>query len=212
MPGNPDRVALIVLASGFSRRLGTNKLLQVLGDMTVIDMTLKNALKSQCDEVLVVLEPDNSEILSHVPKGVSIIENPERQEGIGSSIRAGIKAVREVTDAVIFLNGDQPFVTSGIIDALLEKSREEHCGIVACFVENMYVNPMLFSARFYDSLAEIEGDSGARKIALKNAGSLCKITVDNPAVFHDIDTRGDLERARELYKNKERLSFKIFLE
>lgn len=207
MPPHSGQITVIVLASGFSRRLGSNKLLKELDGRAVIELTLENAIGSDCDEVVAVIEPGNKEVAALIPNGVMIVENPDRSEGISSSIRTGLNAVWEKSQAVIFLNGDQPFLPSGVINAMIERFRKDGCRIVACYSEGEYVNPMLFSSEFFTSLAEIRGDSGARKLAIRNRDELCKIVIDNPALLHDIDTADDLKQALDIYKKKDGLFF-----
>lgn len=198
-----SHVSLIVLSSGFSTRLGRNKLLQVLNGRTVLQWTLNKAIDSSSDEIVVVVEPGNEEIRKQIPEGVTVVENPERRRGISSAIRFGLQSVGSRSDAVLFLVGDQPFISVETLNAIIEMYRKEDCAIVACRSEGIIKNPILFSSDFYGELMALDGDQGARKIALSHIEDVCTLTPGSSEELIDIDTESDLMKAEEIASKKE---------
>ncbi|MEM2320242.1 MAG: NTP transferase domain-containing protein, partial [Candidatus Bathyarchaeia archaeon] len=63
-------ISLIVLAAGLSTRFGRNKLLERIGNYTIIERVVKSATSSNCDEVIVVLGHEAQRI-KEVLKGFS---------------------------------------------------------------------------------------------------------------------------------------------
>ena len=123
------RVTAIILAAGLSKRLGRNKLLLPLGDETVLHKTAKAALASAVSEVILVTGHEEAEVKQAV-EGLSVhtTHNPRYAEGQSTSMIAGIEAAPEDAEAYLFVLGDQPLLTPGIVNgliALYEESRPD---------------------------------------------------------------------------------------
>jgi len=82
----------IILAAGASRRLGRPKQLVRLGGESLLRRTVRAALA--CDPVLVVLG-SQAEAMAADLAGLPVIQvlNRDWEEGMASSIRAGIRAL-----------------------------------------------------------------------------------------------------------------------
>lgn len=195
-------VSVVVLASGFSSRFNGNKLIAALGGLTVIKRTVENARSSMASEVIVVVDPKDEAVKAEISGRITVIENLHRSEGISSSVKAGIAAVSHLSDGVIFMVGDQPFVTSGIIDRLIYRFMTDDCEVVACKLGRELMNPMLFHRSLFPELLEISGDAGGKQVAMKMHDEVCVEEISNPNLLFDIDTREDLEKAREILKNE----------
>jgi len=97
------RIAGLLLAAGASTRMGKPKQLLRLGETTLLDRALGQALNSKLDHIVLVLGFKSEEILRrlqtdrHHPK-LRIIENKRFREGISSSIVAGLSAVEKHYD------------------------------------------------------------------------------------------------------------------
>lgn len=196
------KVTLVILASGFSRRFGKNKLLEDLEGKPLILHTIDNAMKSGISEVVVVVEPGNGEVLNLIPSGARTVENHGRSMGLSSAVRVGVGSVFPDSDAVLFMVGDQPFVTAVLINKIIGKFKNDNCRIVSCRLEGVLKNPMLFSREYFDELSRIENDVGARQVALKHLDSVCAVDITDPVTLIDIDTEKDLEKARKILMKK----------
>ena len=88
---NADKIAIVVLAAGASRRMmGQNKLLQSLGGISMIEQTVRNALSSAADYVYVVTG-HQAPIVERRLKDydVKIVRNGDYNSGVLSSVRLG---------------------------------------------------------------------------------------------------------------------------
>ena len=151
-------------------------------------------------ELIVVVEPGNSRVRDIIPPGIKVVENPGRSAGLSSSVRLGAKSVDRLADAVLFLVADQPFVKARHISRLVEEFDKKGCGIVSCRQEGVMKNPMLFSREYFSELEGISDDVGARQVAVKHASAVCAVDIKEPYALLDIDTVGDMEKARKLLK------------
>src|SRR5947207_1049222 len=108
------QVGAVILAAGESTRFGEPKQLANFRGRTLIESAIAAAHEANCHPIIVVTGSDAAEI-ENVIGGTDIMieENPNYRLGIGTSIRAGIERLIEVspeTEAVIVLVCDQPFV------------------------------------------------------------------------------------------------------
>ena len=98
----------IVLAAGLSRRMGKeNKLLLPFGEKTVLETTLDNILSSNIEVVLIVIgheAPQVKKVLDDYLRRNTgfrrkffIVENPDFDKGMTTSIQAGVRASQNIS-------------------------------------------------------------------------------------------------------------------
>ncbi len=189
----------IILAAGESLRFGQSKLLARFKNKPLIAWVLEAALGSKLQHIILVLGHQPHCVLQalgrhckHPRLGITI--NPRYAEGQSTSLREGLSAAAPEFDSVMFLLGDQPLVTAGLIDSLLEKFWRSSKGICVPVCRDRRRNPTLFSSKFYRPILALQGDVGARKIIESNPAEVLRVEVDNPLLFIDIDTKADLQR------------------
>jgi molybdenum cofactor cytidylyltransferase len=191
-------IPAIILAAGASRRLGQPKQLVSLAHETLLGRTVRMARDAGADPVLVVLGAHRDEIVSRVDlKGIHSIFNSDWEQGIASSIHAGIVALRKrVPDAiaVMLLVCDQPRLTvehlRGLIDIFDGQPRQV---IVASAYAGIAGIPAIFPACEFAALLELRGDEGARR--LLRAPQCPLVTVSFADGDIDVDTPEDLAKA-----------------
>ena len=196
MKKNLKRVAGILLAAGTSTRMGKTKQLLPLGEKTLIERVLVEALNSELDKVVLVLGYQALEIkqvikpVSPQPK-LSIIENRRFSQGISSSIIAGLSEVEETHDHVMILLGDTPFIHRDLINLLLNRYLQSGRSIGAIKGKERPVHPVMFSRQLYPELLILQGDVGARALFTKYKDKVCLIEPERPYDAKDIDTPED---------------------
>lgn len=191
VPGRA-RVAAIVLAAGAGRRMrGADKLLEAVEGEPVLRRVVRAALASRVDETVVVLPPGAEARRAAVAGlGGEVVEAPDWAEGMAASLRAGLAAVAARVDAVVVLLADMPEVGPQAIDRLLA-AFDPAAGreiVRAVSAEGVPGHPVLFGRRFFESLAGLAGDRGAREV-IRDAGVLVTdvVTGGRGAVV-DLDT------------------------
>ena len=194
------RITAIILAAGLSRRLGRNKLLLPLGDETVLRKTARAVLESAVSEVILVTGHEEAAVKEAVEGlNVRLTHNPRYAEGQSTSMIAGIEEAHEEACAYLFVLGDQPLLTPGIVNeviSLYEASRPEAL-VAAPVFQGRRGNPALFSATLKDELLRASGDAGGRGIIqrLENESPhrIVFLHLPNDDMFLDIDTEEDYE-------------------
>jgi molybdenum cofactor cytidylyltransferase len=185
---------IVILAAGSSSRLGQPKQNLMYEGETLLQRAVNAAMASLCDVVIVVLGANEEAITPTIEnKKVTIIKNPDWQEGMASSIRAGINRLKQNEqnfDSVILMLCDQPFVDAGLLDQLIQNKQAK--GIVACAYNETIGPPVLFDRKYFDEMLLLKGQEGAKKLILKYPDDV--ETVPFPLGAVDIDTMEDYER------------------
>ncbi len=191
-PRGPRRV-VILLAAGAARRMrGEDKLLQpVAGGVPLIRHAAMAMRASDADAVIVVLGPGQAARRTALDgTGIGIVEAADAGEGMAASIRAGIRALPETAEAAVLAFADMPEVGPAHVNRLLAAFEpEEGREIVrACSSGGKPGHPVLFGRRFFESLAGLAGDEGARAVVAAAREHVADVTFDDDSVLVDLDT------------------------
>jgi molybdenum cofactor cytidylyltransferase len=180
--------AAIVLAAGASTRLGEPKQLVMLGAETLLERAVRTARAAGCEPVVVVLGAAAERILERCDLGSAVVVmNPEWEEGMASSIRAGLRAIGGA-DGVVLMTCDQPAVTAEHLLALSATGE-----VTASAYAGRRGVPAYFPAACFAALIELSGKAGAREL-LRSAA-----TVELADGELDVDTAADLKAAKQLF-------------
>ena len=194
--------AVVILAAGQSKRLGSPKQLLQLDGTTLLGHTVAVAKELGAGPVAVVLGAHAENILpAATQSGVQILHNPEWQEGMASSIRTGIQQLLTLfpqIDGLLFLVCDQPFLRADLLCKLISLQKHGDLPVAASRYGGRLGTPALFHQSVFARLLELTGDAGARKLLESMEDQVA--VLDFEKGMYDIDTREDYERLLT-YKN-----------
>jgi len=186
-------IAAIVLAAGFARRMGRQKLLLDLRGKPVVRWSVEAILPHVGDTVVVTGQDDEAVRAALSGLAVRFAVNPRPQAGQGSSIAVGAAALKPWTAAALVALGDQPRLPEGLIARLLAERERSGKAIVAPVYRGTQGTPVLFSAEVFDELRALAGDAGARAVVQARPGRVARVEVDAP-MPPDVDTPEDYAR------------------
>jgi len=188
-------VPAIILAAGASRRLGQPKqLVQVAGE-TLLARTIRMVGEAEADPVFVVLGAHHEVIAANVDLShVHPVCNPHWEQGIASSIQAGMNAMQQFdpeAEAVLLLVCDQPRLSAAHLRSLIE-AYEQSVGstIVASEYAGIAGIPAIFPASQFARLMALKGDAGARFLLRDPALPRVALSLEGGEI--DVDTPSDL--------------------
>lgn len=194
------RITAVVLAAGQSRRMGpANKLLEAVDGETMVRRVVANAQASQAADVIVVLGHQGESVrASLADTGVSFVDSPHYAEGLSASLKAGIAAVAPDSDGAVVLLGDMPAVSADHIDRLIAGFNPvEGRGICVPTTRGKRGNPVLWGRAYFDEIAALSGDVGARHLIGAHQDAVCEVAVEDEAIFVDVDTPAALQAYRD---------------
>ena len=179
------RAVIVLLASGLSRRLGRPKQLLDYRGKPLIRHVAEIAISAGANETIVVVPAGQfRDLLADLP--VTLIENPDAEEGISAAIRRAVEAAGEAR--ILFTVCDQPRVTAAHLRAILDRSAP----IVATGYSSIAGVPAAFDPGFAPELLALRGDRGARSVIQAHPDALDVIPF--PDAAFDVDTEDDYRR------------------
>jgi molybdenum cofactor cytidylyltransferase len=194
------RVAAVILAAGKSSRMGEAKQLLRLGESTVLGQTIDNVRRSVVDEIILVLGGSAEVIRRRLPliETLKVVVNPSYEQGMASSLRAGLSAVSPETGAALIILADQPFVRPETLNRLAEQHRQSRAQIVIPTFGGVRGNPVLLDRSVFAEVMALEGDVGCRAIFGNHLQGMMKVEVDDEGILLDIDNQDDYARLRSV--------------
>ncbi|MEL6187113.1 MAG: molybdopterin-binding/glycosyltransferase family 2 protein, partial [Myxococcota bacterium] len=186
----PARVAGIVLAAGRSTRMGVrNKLLQRLDGVPMVTRVVDQLLEAPLDPLLVVVGHEAEDVRAALRgRPVKFVDNREYAEGMGTSLRAGVRALDTEVDGAVVALGDMPFVTAAHVEQLIGAFEGHPPRIVIPVRDGRRGHPVLFGAGYFEEMRGLSGDVGARELLQRHRAFIREITIDDDAIYLDVDT------------------------
>lgn len=186
----------IVLASGFSSRFGSDKLMSDFNGKEVIRWVIDSCINSRLDEIIVVYRtPELSDLLKDYP--VKMVENKTAHSGMSASVRLGVSSLSNQSIGCLILMGDQPLFGKDDINIMIDRFIKYRFLTVASH-GGKRKNPVIFPRLYYKELLSSLGDKGGRDIIDRDPDKIL-IEFDYEKLL-DIDTKYDLE---QLIRDKE---------
>ena len=192
---NNGKIGIILLAAGESKRLGRPKQLLRFAGSTFLQHGLNTAHASLASPIVTVLGANAEAMKNKIENEPHVVVNPNWNEGMASSIRAGVKALLEIdstVDGVILMVCDQPYVDCNVLNNLIAAHQVSGKSIVACSYNNTFGPPALFQKVMFPELLQLYGDTGAKSIVRQHADEVEMISFPKGEV--DIDTEADYEK------------------
>jgi molybdenum cofactor cytidylyltransferase len=187
----------IILSAGESKRMGTPKQLLTWGNTIVLQHVLDVAAASRLERLELILGYRAEEIAGRitVPAKARIAFNQEFREGMGSSVKCGIRNAPAEAEAFMILLGDQPLIDRDVIDRMIASYRAGHKGIMIPVYNGRRGHPVIFAARYKDELLSI-GDQGAREVVNNHREDIGEVPMDVPEILVDMDTPQEYQKAK----------------
>lgn len=177
-----ERVTVVLLAAGLSRRFGPeDKLLADVGGKPLAAHAADTIGTIGFGSLIAVCSSDPvAELLAE--RGFLIVRNDRPEDGQSRSIRLGIEAAGEA-EAVLIALADMPFVSVRHYRRLLA----EHDDVTASSLGGVGMPPALFGTARFDDLHRFSGDQGAKALLVDATlveGQACELEdIDKPAAL-----------------------------
>jgi len=186
----------ILLAAGYSKRFGSNKLLQALPAGTPeagtpIGLAAARHLVEALPESIAVVRPRAQKLGQMLrDAGCTTVVCKNAGEGMGTSLAAGVRAAPDAGGWVIAL-ADMPFLRPETI-RVIARALSEGAAIAAPAYRGERGHPVGFARQFFEELSALHGDSGARTLLDRHPNWVTVYDVDDSGVLRDIDKPSDL--------------------
>jgi molybdenum cofactor cytidylyltransferase len=186
-------VAGIVLAAGSSTRLGRNKLLLHIEEETLVRRAVRRATES-LSPVLVVLG-HQAELVERELAGLPCraVVNREFRRGLNASLSLGVASLPGDASAAVVLLADMPFVTAGMIAALVATYRTTAAPLVISDYQGVVAPPLLYDRSLFPELQVPDGEGAGREVVTRHRRGAAVVSWPAGAL-PDLDLPADLAR------------------
>lgn len=192
-----DRPEAVVLAAGKATRAGDFKLGWVVGDDPVLVRCIHN-LEPFCSRIVVVTgyRPERIEKLVRSMDAVSIVHNPDFEQGMFTSVCTGLKATH--AGQVLLTPGDIPLVSPEVIRKLLDSPSD--VAIPAYRGRNGH--PVMLRDTVRTAALDASPETTLKHILDRFAPSILPVACEG--ILLDIDTIADYNNLREFHEQHNR--------
>ena len=191
-----SKLSAIILAAGGSSRYGRCKQLVEINGSSLVRLAVDKLSALFSNDRITVVVGANSEAVVQAVSGlpVNIVENEHWQQGLASSLKAGLNSAEPDCRAVMITLCDQVLVTEEHLRQLRGLWYADPSEIMASAYAGTVGTPAIIPAEFYPQILALEGDAGAKSILNNNVGRVKTLPV--PEAEFDLDVPADLEKLR----------------
>jgi len=188
----------LLLAAGKSTRFGANKLLHPLSDAPPVAVAAARNLAAALGDILVVVRPEDAELI-HLLEAAAlgpVLPCAESLNGMGHSLAFGVMAT-PLADGWVVALGDMPHIRPASIREVAQRL-VAGAAIAAPTYRGRRGHPVGFAAGFYQDLAGLRGDTGARDLIQRHRQGAELFPWDDPGTLYDLDRPEDLTRVSRM--------------
>ena len=182
------KIGCVIMASGLSKRFGSNKLMADFHGAPLIQRALEATDGLFSRRVVVTRHESVAQLCRERNVEAVLHDLPHRSD----TVRLGLEALGDL-DVCMFLPGDQPLLRRETVAMLLENWKENPDKIIRPVFEDSEGSPVLFPAWAFQELKDLPEGKGGGVLIKKYPHTLCRIPVMDPFELADADTPETLE-------------------
>jgi molybdenum cofactor cytidylyltransferase len=190
-------VAGVLLAAGTSSRMGCNKMLFELGGESVLRGAARRALAGGLSPLLVVLGHQAERARQELDGlDCQAVINPEYDQGITASLKAGVSALPPAAAAAVVLLADMPLVSTEMIAEMVTRYRATGAPLVISDYGGVTAPPMLYDRRLFGELRQMTAGGCGRQVVKRHRAE-AQVLSWPAATLADLDVPEDYARIRD---------------
>lgn len=198
-----ESFAAIILAAGFSSRMGDFKPLLHFGEETALEKSVQMFRGAGIEHLQVIIGHQAEYLIPLLEKlGVAWKENPRYQEGMFTSVQCAMHSLPEQVKAFFLIPVDIPLVRPQTLETLCQAWHATGQGIIHPVFWGKRGHPPLISADYRDTILQSHGEGGLKAVLLPFSEDILEIEVPDEHCVLDMDTPQDyayLQRRWEHY-------------
>ena len=185
-------IAAIVLAAGFSSRMGAFKPLLPFGKHTVVAHVVANLRAAGVQRIHVVTGFEAESLAPEVNRlGATRAHNPDFAAGMFSSVRVGVASLPREVDAFLLAPVDVPLLRPSTIVRVLRAAATRDSAIVYPTFRGKRGHPPLVRRALFIEILNCDGDGGLRALLARHEDQASEVAVFDWGCLVDMDRRDD---------------------
>jgi molybdenum cofactor cytidylyltransferase len=188
-------VAAVILAAGYSRRMGSFKPLLPFGKTTVIERVIATIRDAGVETIRVVVGW-NAELLIPVLErcGTPWVRNDRFADGMYSSVQTGVRSLPPDVAAFFLVPGDMPLARSSTLVRLMTEWNGQPAAVLYPCHEGHRGHPPLIASQCIPDILREAPPGGLRALLGRHAADARDIEVADPGILTDLDTPDDYQK------------------
>lgn len=190
-----ERIGALILAAGFSSRMGAFKPLLPIGSATVLEEAITRFQEAGIAAVKVVVGYEAERIIPILERaGIEWVLNDQYERGMLSSVLVGVRVLDPELEAFFLLPADTPLVKPRTIATVLEAYRSGEARVVYPCFRGVRGHPPLLSRACIPSDLVSDYPGGLRAYLSQHEQSAREIEVPDQAILMGCNTASDYAR------------------
>ena len=190
------KIGCVIMASGRSKRFGSNKLLADFHGRTLIENVLvltggnlfaKRVVVTRSEEVRDLCRKQHVDVIFH--------DLPDRND----TVRLGVEAVKEM-DGCLFCPCDQPLLQKESLQRMIAQFEKREKGIERLCYGEKQGTPILFGKEYFEELMTLPMKNGGSYLVKKYPKQVEMVSAEDELELFDIDTKEDYGRLLQKYR------------
>lgn len=202
--GVHGNIAGIILAAGYSSRMGAFKPLLPLGEIPVVTHSIRTMRQVPLHPILVVVGYQSDQIIPILKEeAVDWVVNPEYNSGMFSSIQAGIRSIPDSVTGCFLSLVDSPFVPPSVFGELLRTHSDHPSSLIVPCYRGKKGHPLFIPSTLFPEILAYSGEKGLKFITDQHNDEMIRLEVDEEAVVMDMDTQEEYEELVRYYQKQQ---------
>jgi molybdenum cofactor cytidylyltransferase len=195
------RIAAIILAAGYSSRMGEFKPLLPLGETTVLERIIRLFRNAGIDAIRVVIGHRSADLLPFLQRpDVLPVHNEHYREGMFTSVVAGIGSLEDFHGAFFLMPVDIPLVRLHTVITMMEACQRGNRRILYPSFHGRRGHPPLISTEYKDPIVAWSGQGGLKSFLAQHDSDSADIEVADECILEDMDTPEDYRRLLGMWR------------
>jgi len=197
-------LSAIILAAGYSSRMGEFKPLLRIGECPAVESVVRLFLNAGLGDVSVVVGHRAQEVVPIIEAaGARFVVNHQFEDGMFSSVRAGVQALPSNAEACFVIPADITLVRESTIRRLVSSYRAGIKSIIYPVFEERRGHPPLISRAVIDEVLRMESTGRLSTLLAAHEVEACNLFVPDEGVCLDMDTPEDFTKVCKLAWHRE---------
>ena len=202
-----NRFSAVILAAGFSSRMGEFKPLLPLGDRTLLEQVVTLFEETGIQDICVVIGHHHTRMCPVVENlRARSVFNPNYRKDMFSSVVSGITTLAPETEAFFIMPVDIPLVRRATIEHLLNAYQESKGHLLYPAFKGSRGHPPLIPFAYAKDIIEWKGKGGLNGALTHVASCVFEVDVPDEHILFDIDTPEDYQQLLKIWHTEKRRS------
>lgn len=194
--------AAIILAAGFSSRMGDFKPLLRLGEETALEKSVHMFRQAGIAHLQVIIGHQAEHLIPLLEKlGVAWTANPRYHEGMFTSVQCAMQSIPAQIKAFFLQPVDMPLVRYQTLETLRQAWHATGRGIIHPVFWGKRGHPPLISTGYRDMILQSGGEGGLKALLLPFAEDILEIEMPDEHCVLDMDTPQDYAYLRHRWEH-----------